>query len=142
MVAFESDRYFQVWSLGHSHDALMLRSNPSWVDNSTTRIEICAWHVEALMIKPRMQGLRIARAAGDEHEAACRRFGIEADAGSLFLLETQGFTGFLVSGIPQWREAVRELGDPSLFAFRVPDIEQDEGRTEETASVVTVANID
>ncbi len=126
MAPFESERYFEIWSLSPSHRTLMLRSKPSWMDGSTTRIEIYAAHVEALMIKPRMQGLRIAQAVGAERDAVARRFGIEAEAeaGRLFVLETKGFSGFLISGMPEWREAVRELGDPSLFDFRAAsDIE-------------------
>lgn len=142
MAPFVSHRYFQVWSLSPSHTVLSLRSNPSWMDETTTRIEIEAWHVKALMIQPRMQGLSIVRAHGAEHEQACRKFGIEAEAGSLFLLESEGFSGFLVSGTPQWREAVREIGDPSLFAIPVADLEVGGGPPSELAADIVVANID
>lgn len=142
MAAFESDRYFQVWSLSPSHSELLLRSNPSWMDKSATRIEICALHVEALMIQPRMQGLRIVRTWGAEHEAACARFGVEASEGRLFLLESEGFTGFVISGIPQWREAVRELGDPSLFTIRPPALEPGAEPSAEQAVDFVSANID
>jgi hypothetical protein len=141
MAAFESHRYFEVWSLSPSHSVLLLRSNPSWMDDSTTRIEIQASHVEALMIKPRMQGLRIARAAPEEHQAACDRFGITTEPGSLFLLESEGFSGFLVSGVPQWREAVREIGEPSLFAGPVPDLEVGGGAVPGLPADVVSANI-
>lgn len=142
MAAFESHRYFQVWSLTPSHSTLMLRSEPSWMDESTTRIEIYASHVEALMIKPRMQGLRIARAVGAEHDDACRRFRVEAEPGTLYLLETDGFAGFLISGTPQWREAVRELGDPTLFDFAAALSDAEAGRPAGLPQDVTAANID
>jgi len=144
MAPFESERYFEVWSLSPSHRTLMLRSNPSWMDESTTRIEIYAGHVEALMIKPRMQGLRIARAVGAERDAVIRRFGIqaEAEAGILYVLETEGFSGFLISGMPERREAVREIGDPTLFDFRAALSGIEEGRPATLPQDVAYANID
>lgn len=116
MAAFESSRMFQVWSFSASHRTMLLRSNPTNLVASETRIEIYIGNVEIMYIKSAMDGLRIWRPVDAEAGEAISRFQLHG-AEDLYLIESGSFSGFLVGGRPSWREAVCGLDSPSLFDF-------------------------
>src|SRR5689334_15826748 len=117
MAEFESDRAFMVWSFSASHRVLFLRSNPNRLAEVKTRIEIYIGHVEVMLLRSRMEGLGIWQPSAEEEREVANRFGLEIVSGYLYLISSEGFTGFIVGGRPSWREAAREIGDPALFDF-------------------------
>ncbi|GAA2842094.1 hypothetical protein GCM10010441_77750 [Kitasatospora paracochleata] len=117
MTASWPDRDFQLWWVG-SHSTLRLQSNP--VPDSdppvTTRIEIEFGHVRALFIRPVAAGLTVSHATAAEGAELCGRYGLDPDwAGSVYLLRSADWEGFVVSSTPTWREAERKYYEPSLF---------------------------
>jgi hypothetical protein len=120
MVAFESERVFRLWSFSMSHNMMLLRSNPESRSGFGSRIEISSGNVSALCIQPMMRGLKIWRPTREEAIEVVDRFGLEVQLEHLYLLSSGKlgggeFRGFISGGRPQWREAVRELDDPTLF---------------------------
>ena len=99
---------------------MMIRNNPDPSIEPGTRIEIYLGKAEAMSIKPRMKGLKIWRPSPAEAASAAEKFGIRAGMASLYLLATEGFSGYVLSGRPAWREAVRDLEAPTLFDFGQP----------------------
>jgi len=66
---------------------------------------------------PRMNGLKIWRPTQIDAIEAVEKFNLRSRPESLYLLSSGEFEGFVVSGRPAWREAVRDLEAPTLFDF-------------------------
>lgn len=74
-------------------------------------------NVETMCIMPRMDGLKIWRPDLTEAARAAERFNLGGRVDSLYLISSGEFSGFVVAGRPAWREAARDLEDPTLFDF-------------------------
>ncbi|MEV5846713.1 hypothetical protein AB0M32_32575 [Streptomyces sp. NPDC051985] len=110
-------RVFQVWSYDPSHRQLIIRSDPSRLDGTTTRVEVYFGHVECMLLRPTYKSLRVRRASPAEFRRVSDVAGIPAEDGeSTYLIDPEG-TSFVVSGRPSWREAERRRSDPALFDF-------------------------
>ncbi|MFC4035319.1 hypothetical protein ACFO3J_28185 [Streptomyces polygonati] len=96
---------------------MLLRSNPNFSVGEESRIEIYMGNVEEMFIRSHMEKLRIWRPTAAEAADAVGKFQLGGDVKSLFLISSDDFFGFVVSGRPAWREAVRDLEDSSLFDF-------------------------
>ncbi|MEU9131483.1 hypothetical protein AB0D08_25805 [Kitasatospora sp. NPDC048540] len=110
------DRAFHLWWCSATHTTLRLQSNPTFAQGApATRIEIQFGHVRSLFIRPVADGLTVVRATPQEGAGICSRYSLDpAWADSVFLLRST-WEGFIVSSAPSWREAVRDIDDPSLF---------------------------
>jgi hypothetical protein len=112
-----SGRAFQVWSYDPSHRQLILRSDPSRLDGTTTRVEVYFGHVECMLVRPTYHSLRVRRASPGEFRRVSDFAGIPAeDMDSVYLIDPDGMS-FVLSARPSWREAVRSRKDPPLFDF-------------------------
>ncbi|MFJ1805194.1 MULTISPECIES: hypothetical protein [unclassified Streptomyces] len=112
-----SGRAFQVWDYDPSHRQLIIRSDPSRLDGTTTRVEVYFGHVEFMLVQPTYHSLRVRRALPSEFRRISEFAGVpEADMESTYLIDPEGMS-FVVSGRPSWREAVRRRNDPTLFDF-------------------------
>lgn len=110
-------RVFQVWSYDPAHRQLILRSDPSRLDGTTTRVEVYFGHVECMLVRPTYHSLHVRRASPDDFRRISEVAGISAeDMDSVYLIDPEG-TSFVLSGRPSWREAVRSRNDPPLFDF-------------------------
>ncbi|MFF9819297.1 hypothetical protein [Streptomyces sp. NPDC014006] len=114
-------RLFRVVSFAASHRVLLLRSEPTAVDGTDTRVEVYFGHVELMLLKPIYErGIHVRRASEAEFAVLKERHRLPAeDAAFTWMLEPDG-DSFVVSGDPAWREAAREFEDPSLFDFTQP----------------------
>ncbi|MFF1477327.1 hypothetical protein ACFVYD_07090 [Streptomyces sp. NPDC058301] len=113
-------RLFRVVSFNPSHRQLMLWSEATVIDKTTTRVEVYIGHVELMFLKPYYEeGLHIRRATEAEFAVLRERHGIEADKAQwTWMLEPGGGGSFVVGGKPGWREAEFDLLDrESLFDF-------------------------
>lgn len=120
MSGFDRRRIFRIVSFQASHRVMLLRSDPEPKIDAHTRIEVYFGHVEMVFIRSVMTGLSIRQALHEEFESCVARFGVEARPGSIFLVNSSEGEGFVVSGRPAWREAVREFHEPTLFDFSSP----------------------
>ena len=108
-------RIFKVWSFDPSHRQLLLRSDPTAIDSTTTRVEIYFGHVESMLLKPVYRGIRVRLATDEEYGRVAEMAGIDAESRNwTWFLEEEG-NSFIVSGKPAWREAPRQFADISLF---------------------------
>ncbi|WP_055588202.1 hypothetical protein [Peterkaempfera griseoplana] len=116
-------RLFRVTRYDPSHRQLQLRSDATEVDRTSTRVEVCFWHVELMLLRPiYAKGLHIRRASADEFAELARRHDLTEDAARFtWMLERHG-DGFVVGGPPSWREAEFPFTDgrSSLFDFSRP----------------------
>ncbi|KPH96792.1 hypothetical protein OK074_0885 [Actinobacteria bacterium OK074] len=114
-------RLFRVVSFAASHRQLVLRSDATLIDGTTTRVEVHFGHVELMLLKPVYEkGLHVRLASETEFAVLRDRHDLAADDASATWMIDPGGGGFVVSGTPSWREAVRRFEDPSLFDFSVP----------------------
>ncbi|WP_043684263.1 hypothetical protein [Streptomyces xylophagus] len=112
-----SGRAFQIWNYDPSHRQLIIRSDPSRLDGTTTRVEVYFGHVEFMLVRPTYHSLRVRLAPPVEFRRISEFAGIPAeDSDSTYLIDPEGMS-FVVSGRPSWREAVRRRNDPALFDF-------------------------
>jgi hypothetical protein len=116
----EPERLFKIWDYTVSHRTMVIRSDAEPSLGTTTRIEIYVTHVKTMLISTFLRGLRIRRASETELANVTTRFGVEASSDNLYLLESSSGNGFIVGGRPSWREAVREIDEPTLFDFSLP----------------------
>lgn len=122
MSEFErTGRIFKVWRYDPSHRQLLLRSDPTAFDNTTTRVEVYFGHVTCMLLKPIYQGgIRVRLATDEEYERVAEIAGIDARSrNSTWFLE-EGGNSFVVSSKPAWREAPRQFADISLFDLSQP----------------------
>ena len=103
-------RLFRVTGFLPSHRELFLASEATLVDRTTTKVEVSFGHVELMFLKPFYRnGLHIRLATASEFAVLSDRHGIPAkDAVYTWMLERDG-DSFVVSSIPNWREAEYEL---------------------------------
>ncbi|MFD5111279.1 hypothetical protein ACFVWX_01595 [Streptomyces sp. NPDC058220] len=96
---------------------MLIRSDTDVKLSPAPRIEIYIGHVDSMFVNSLMYGLTIRKA--DEGEAAdiSSRHGVENDPTATYLLRSGDWEGFLISGRPSWRKAVREIDAPTLFDF-------------------------
>jgi hypothetical protein len=121
MSEFErTGRIFKVWRFDPSHRQLFLRSDPTAIDNTTTRVEIYFGHVTCMLLKPIYRGIRVRLATDEEYKRVAEIAHFDAEARSwTWFLEEEG-NSFVVSGKPSWREAPRQFADVSLFDLNQP----------------------
>ncbi|MEU1192032.1 hypothetical protein [Streptomyces sp. NPDC005859] len=114
-------RLFRVVSFAASHRQLLLRSEPTAVDGTNTRVEVYFGHVELMLLKPVYQkGIHVRRASEAEFAELKERHDLVADdADFTWMIEPDG-NSFVLSSAPSWREADRRFEDPSLFDFAQP----------------------
>jgi hypothetical protein len=111
-------RTFQVWNFTPSHRQLVLRSNASSSEGTTTRVEVYFGHVDLVFLRTVYEGVHIRRPQPHETEELAERFAIEPDMRpDLYLIGAGHLDGFVVSGRPAWREAERLYSAPSMFDF-------------------------
>ncbi|MFF0097569.1 hypothetical protein ACFYSF_47905 [Streptomyces canus] len=111
-------RLFRVVSFDPSHRQLILRSDATLIDETDTRVEVYFGHVELMLLKPIYEeGLRIRRAGEAEFTELRERHDLSAeDAAYTWLIDPAG-RSFVVSGVPEWREAPCTFEEPSLFDY-------------------------
>ncbi|MGI5338070.1 hypothetical protein ACQEVS_12055 [Streptomyces sp. CA-181903] len=123
MSAFiREGRLFRVAGFTATHRQLILVSEATAIDKTTTHIEVYAGHVELMFLKPIYHdGLHLRRASDVEFETLRERHDLKAeDAEWTWMLEP-GNGSFIVSGRPAWREVEYSLMDrESLFDFSRP----------------------
>lgn len=113
-------RIFKIWRFDPSHRQLIVRSDPTAIDNTTTRVELCFEHVELMLLKPTYRGIWVRLATDDEFDRVSGVAGIGQDSRAwTWLLEEDG-NSFIVSSKPAWREAPRRFADASLFDLGQP----------------------
>jgi hypothetical protein len=113
-------RYFQLATFTLTHGQLVLRSDPSYLDEAKTRIEIYFGNVHFLALAPGFEGLHLRRAGPAETDRLRELHGADVQHWEwVFLLNERG-SQFVVSGTPSWREGVRNIEDPTFFDFNVP----------------------
>jgi hypothetical protein len=110
-------RIFKVWKFDPSHRQLILRSDATAIDGTTTRVEVYFGHVECMLLKSVYRGVRIRRASDGEYVRIAEFTAVKPESREwLWLLEDAG-NDFVVSSKPAWREAPRGFKDASLFDF-------------------------
>lgn len=109
---YRSDRYFKVWQYTVSHRRLLLRSTR---DNPPeTRIDVHFGGISFMLLRPYYEGLIIREGSAEECQRITDEYGVEAKLGYLYILG-RGFSGFVISGKPQWHEDEGGSKDPSWF---------------------------
>ncbi|MFD9574193.1 hypothetical protein ACFWBI_30735 [Streptomyces sp. NPDC059982] len=103
-------RLFRVTGFLASHRHLLLTSDATLVDRTTTKVEVSIGHVELMFLKPVYRnGLHIRQATAAEFAVLSERHEIPAeDAAYTWMLE-RGGNSFVVGSNPHWREAEYEL---------------------------------
>ncbi|NEC87359.1 hypothetical protein [Streptomyces sp. SID12501] len=111
-------RLFRVAGFNPSHRYLLLRSEATLVDGTSTHVEVTIGHVRLMLLQPYYRnGLHIRRASPQEFAVLAERHGLEpADADYTWMLDPDG-DSFVVGGNPNWREAEYALmgGRESLW---------------------------
>ncbi|RSO08043.1 hypothetical protein DMH15_41680 [Streptomyces sp. WAC 06725] len=120
MIFSEPDRLFKVWEYTVSHQTLLLRSDTDLSMRSLPRIEIYVGGVQTMFLHSMMRGLTVARADESEVAEISAKHGVSAEVGITYVLKAGNGLGFLVSGRPSWRKAVRDIDAPTLFDFTQP----------------------
>ena len=120
MIFSESDTLFKIWDYTVSHRTMIIRSDAEPELGTTTRIEIYIGHVESMWLDTFMYGLTMHRPSEAEHAEISSMFSVEGERRYFYLLESKNRKGFIVGGRPSWREAVREIDEPTLFDFSLP----------------------
>lgn len=105
---FRSDRRFRLWAYSADHGRLLLRSAPGQ-DHETT-IDLLFEPVGALNLRTEVDGLVIRSATTEEAERAGLPPGRR-----LFVLESQGGTGYVTGTAVGWHEGVLDQVRPSFF---------------------------
>ncbi len=108
---FRSDRRFSLWAYSASHSQLLLRSN--WGDDGLgrsheTTIDILFKPVDALKVETDLHGLVIRRAPAVEEaqiKASLADDSLSVDD-RVFLLDSRGTTGYIVSMAVGWHEGI------------------------------------
>ncbi|MFD5077795.1 hypothetical protein [Streptomyces sp. NPDC058371] len=114
-------RLFRVVSFAPSHRMLLLRSEPTAIDQTDTRVEVYFGHVELMLLKPIYEkGIHVRRASEAEFAVLKERHDLATDDAAFIWMIEAGGDSFVLSGDPSWREADREFDDPSLFDFNQP----------------------
>jgi hypothetical protein len=108
-------RIFKVWRFDPSHRQLILRSDASAIDNTTTRVEVYFGHVEHMLLKPIYRGIRVRLATAEEYGRVAGIAGVDEESRTWIWFLEYGGNDFVVSGKPAWREAPRRFADVSLF---------------------------
>jgi hypothetical protein len=99
---------------------LILRSEPTAVEGTSTRAEIYFGNVQLLFVRPVYEGIHVRVASTAQREDILQRLDIaEALDAYVYLLSLRGLD-FVVSSTPAWREARRGFDEPSLFDFGEP----------------------
>jgi hypothetical protein len=111
----DSGREFLLWKAVVSHGQVLVRSVKS--DTEPTRIDVLFKPVRAMKLPTKFEGLRVRDAEADETER------IEAEVGTLeadeqaFVVESDGFDGYVVAALVSTHEDEKEYDEPSaLFA--------------------------
>ncbi|MEU7070548.1 hypothetical protein AB0B30_09160 [Streptomyces narbonensis] len=120
MTFSEPERLFKLWSYTVSHKTLLLRSDTDLKLAPAPRIEIYVGHVDTMLVHSLLYGLEIRKATERETDEISERHQVENDPTATYLLTSRDKKGFLISGRPSWRKAVREIDDPTLFDFSQP----------------------
>lgn len=102
-------RTFQVWFYSTSHGQLLLRSHRKSVGEK--RIEILFTDVHALNLRTlNIRGLVIREAEPGEWTEPVEQFDAELRC---FLLQSDGWSGYIVAGSLHWVEEYAGMTDPS-----------------------------
>ncbi|MGK5639589.1 hypothetical protein ACSNOK_14955 [Streptomyces sp. URMC 126] len=115
-------RLFRVASFTASHRQLILVSEATVIDETTTHVEVYIGHVDLMCVKSLYpHGVHVRRSTGQEFAVLQERHGLKTeDAEWTWMLEPGG-ESFVVGSRPAWREAEYSLMDrASLFDFSVP----------------------
>ncbi|WP_424211903.1 hypothetical protein ACN20G_07280 [Streptomyces sp. BI20] len=111
-------RLFRVVAFNPSHRQLLLASEATLIDNTSTRVEVYIGHVRLMLLRPYHEdGLHIRRAAPEQFAVLAERHGlVPGDAEYTWILDPEGGS-FVVGGNPGWREAESALmgGRESLY---------------------------
>lgn len=118
---FRSERGFQLYAYSTSHGQLLFRSfgSKDWSgDLPETTIEVLFKPAIVMKIRDAYRGLLIRRAPDDEAERIkATHPGVEFHTSDrVFLMESQGETGYIISMAVGWHEDVLRPASPSFFA--------------------------
>jgi hypothetical protein len=123
-VLFRSDRTFQLWAYGVTHSQLLLSSNTDRNDKACkSTVQILFKPVEAVQIQECYRGLVISCATEAETRqinAGICDYGFRNPSARVFVLESQGVRGYVVSSAIGWREGVLSRLEPSFFNSASP----------------------
>jgi hypothetical protein len=122
---FRSERTFSLLAYVRSHGQLLLSSDRS-ADNESneTTIQICFKPIEAVQIQDCYRGLVIRCATPVEAEQireSVPDFGYRNWSAPVFVLESQGAEGYVVSSAMGWREGHLSRLQPSFYNSVTPD---------------------
>lgn len=122
---FRSDRRFSVEAYSASHSQLLLRSlegNDGLGNHHETTIDLLFKPTDAIKIETGLLGLTVRCAPTDVAEEIKRTLPSIGDSpdNRVFLLDSQGVTGYVISAAVGWREGV--LGRTGRGFFNSADI--------------------
>ena len=116
-MLYESPRRFLLWKATVSHGELLLRSTQTPAE--PTRIDVLFKAVQALNLRTDLTGIRVSEAAPDESTmilASLAGHGSTAiDPCKIFVVESNGWRGYVAAGVMAWHEDEGAYNDPSHF---------------------------
>ena len=105
------DRKFRLATYRCSHSQLLLRS-----EQSPTRLDILFKDVSACELRTFLSGLSIEEVEPDEvKDRASNAIDAMEDGQKIYLLKSEGWTGYVVAGAVFWHEDEGTFGQPSAF---------------------------
>ena len=117
---YHRERIFRIWSFVATHNQLILRSEPTAIEQTTTRAEVYFGNVQTMFVRPMYRRVHIREMSIAERDEVIDRFGLDPSIdGGFYRIDAQS-ADFVVSSEPSWREAKRAFDDPSLFDFDQP----------------------
>jgi ribonucleotide reductase alpha subunit len=107
------DRRFQLWAYSVSMGRLLLRSTKG--EDVTTRVDVLFQNVAALSLPASMMGVVVRSADADEQRWIADSSGVEVVNGRAFVVEGDGYRGYVVAGVVVEAEDDGDYFEPSAL---------------------------
>ncbi len=105
------DRRFQLWAYSVSMSRLLLRSTKG--EDAATRIDVLFQNVTAVSLPALLVGVVVRSADDEEQKWIADSSGVEVVSGRAFVVEGDGYRGYVVAGVVVEASDEGEYFEPS-----------------------------